>query len=249
MRLRQGRVAALVVAVCAVGATLAGCGGKSGDAAASSGSPSRPAGASSAASKAPAPSGEGKNRAGDPLPGLPTTGEARKQLAALKAEKPHSMSGYSRAKFPHWAQQGNKCDTRETVLERDGKGVKRDGECRAVEGTWHSLYDDKTADKAGQVDIDHIVPLANAWRSGADKWDDDRRKAFANDLTHPQLLTVSAASNRSKGDQSPDQWQPPAKSAWCFYGRGWTSVKSTYGLSVTEEERGMLTKMLDTCTS
>ncbi|WP_338058257.1 HNH endonuclease family protein [Streptomyces roseifaciens] len=159
------------------------------------------------------------------------------------------MTGYSRAKFPHWAQQGNKCDTRETILGRDGKDVKRDAECRAVSGAWQSLYDGKTFTAASQVDIDHIVPLANAWRSGADQWTTDRRKALANDLTHPQLLTVSAATNRSKGDQSPDQWQPPAKTAWCAYGRAWTSVKSTYGLTVTEDEKKMLTTMLGTCTS
>ncbi|MFI9235330.1 HNH endonuclease family protein [Streptomyces sp. NPDC053079] len=183
------------------------------------------------------------------LPGLPSAGEARQQLGKLTVADPRPMTGYSRSAFPHWAQQGNKCDTRETVLERDGQGVKRDAECRATSGSWRSFYDDKTFTAASQVDIDHIVPLANAWRSGADKWPTDRRKAFANDLTHPQLLTVSAASNRSKGDQSPDQWQPPAKSAWCVYGRAWTSVKSTYGLTVTENERKMLTTMLGTCTA
>ncbi|MBO0656708.1 HNH endonuclease [Streptomyces triculaminicus] len=182
------------------------------------------------------------------LPGLPPAGQARTQLAGLKEEAPHSMSGYSRAAFPHWAQQGNKCDTRETVLERDGKDVKRDAECRAVSGSWRSLYDGKTYTKAAQVDIDHIVPLANAWRSGADKWDNTRRKALANDLTHPQLLTVSAATNRSKGDQSPDQWQPPDRASWCVYGRAWVSVKSTYALSITADERKTLTKMLDSCT-
>jgi hypothetical protein len=98
-----------------------------------------------------------------------------------------------------------------------------------------------------------MVPLANAWRSGASTWTQEKRKAFANDLTHPQLLAVSASSNRSKGDQSPDEWQPPAttywSTYWCTYGRAWTSVKATYGLSVTEAEKDMLTEMLDTCRS
>lgn len=85
----------------------------------------------------------------------------------------------------------------------------RDEQCRAVSGTWFSPYDDRTLTAAPQVDIDHIVPLANAWRLGADTWDTATRKAFANDLGNPQLIAVPAASNRSKGDQSPDRWSPP----------------------------------------
>ncbi|MEU1310545.1 HNH endonuclease family protein [Streptomyces cinnamoneus] len=251
----QARAGACVTVACAVAMTLGGCGDSGADRAepgakSASGSTSKTA---STSASAPAPgstaTGEGKGSGREVLPGLPSAGEARQALGKLAVAAPRPMSGYSRAAFPHWAQQGNKCDTRETVLERDGQGVKRDAECRAVSGTWRSFYDDKTFTAASQVDIDHIVPLANAWRSGADTWTNDKRKAFANDLAHPQLLTVSAATNRSKGDQSPDQWQPPAKSAWCVYGRAWTSVKSTYGLTVTEEERKMLTTMLGTCTA
>ncbi|MYT19859.1 DUF1524 domain-containing protein [Streptomyces sp. SID7760] len=172
---------------------------------------------------------------------------ARAQLAALKVAAPGTMAGYSRAKFTHWAEQGNKCDTREVVLKRDGTDVKQDSECKAVSGTWKSLYDGVVVTEASKMDIDHIVPLAEGWRSGAAGWDAARRKAFANDLTHPQLLSVSAASNRSKGDQSPDLWQPPDKASWCQYGRAWTTVKSTYGLTVTEAEKKMLATMLDRC--
>ncbi|MEU4212428.1 HNH endonuclease family protein [Streptomyces sp. NPDC026206] len=235
--------------VCAVVVALGGCGGKSDEKTKPAAQNSASASASaSAAPAASASAGEGKGGR-EVLPGLPSADEARKQLGQLTVAKPRPMTGYSRTAFPHWAQQGNKCDTRETALERDGQEVKRDAECRAVSGTWHSFYDGKTLKAASEVDIDHIVPLANAWRSGADKWTTERRKAFANDLVHPQLLTVSAASNRSKGDQSPDQWQPPAKTAWCVYSRAWTSVKTTYGLTITDDERKMLTTMLGTCTA
>ncbi|MFJ2722674.1 HNH endonuclease family protein [Streptomyces sp. NPDC087437] len=183
------------------------------------------------------------------LPGVPTAEQARTELAGLTVAPHGSMSGYSRAKFPHWAQQGERCDTRETVLERDGTGVQRDEECRAVSGSWTSAYDDKTFTNASDLDIDHMVPLANAWRSGASQWTQEKRKTFANDLTHPQLLAVSAASNRSKGDQGPDEWQPPSKPYWCTYARAWVSVKATYELSVTKAERNTLTDMLGTCPS
>ncbi|MFD7030269.1 DUF1524 domain-containing protein [Streptomyces sp. NPDC059917] len=157
------------------------------------------------------------------------------------------MAGYSRAKFPHWAQQGARCDTREVALARDDQDVVHDDECRAVVGTWASAYDDKVLTAASQVDIDHTVPLANAWRSGADRWDTSKRKDFASDLQGPRLLAVSAASNRSKGDRSPDQWSPPSRAYWCTYSRAWTHIKHTYQLAITEPERDQLNGMLDTC--
>ncbi|MGW4696650.1 HNH endonuclease family protein [Kitasatospora cineracea] len=181
------------------------------------------------------------------LPGPPSADQARMELDALVVEAPHSMDGYSRAKFPHWAIQWGTCDTREVVLARDGVDVVQDGQCRAIAGTWTSVYDDKVLTAASQVDIDHMVPLAAAWRSGADGWDTAKRKAFANDLEHSQLVAVSAASNRSKADKSPDAWRPPALGYWCTYSRAWTDIKHVYGLSVTEQEKAALNEMLDTC--
>ncbi|WP_237536622.1 HNH endonuclease family protein [Streptomyces sp. SID5785] len=218
-----------------------GCGTQT-DGTGPSGTPAADGPSGSAASGAP-----GAPEATGTLPGMPTAQQARQQLTTLKVAAHGSMSGYSRDRFPHWAEQGDDCNTRETVLARDGKDVERDGECRAVSGTWVSVYDDKKFTSASGLDIDHTVPLANAWRSGASKWTQEQRKAFANDLTHPQLLSVSAGSNRSKGDQGPDEWQPPAKAYWCSYARSWVSVKATYALTVTEAEKTTLTEMLDTC--
>lgn len=113
----------------------------------------------SASASAGAPGGEAGTGT---LPGVPSAEQTRTELAGLKVAPNGSMSGYSRAKFPHWASQGESCDTRETVLERDGADVKRDGECRAVSGRWVSVYDDKAFTDASDLDIDHMVPLANA---------------------------------------------------------------------------------------
>lgn len=241
---RQIRVPGAALAA-ALLLALAGCSGAGGPGAGKGTGPDP-----GASAPHPAPPGAGGGPAGgDVLPGLVPTAVARTQLAALKVAPVGTMAGYSRAKFAHWAQQGDKCDTREVVLERDGSDVKRDAECRAVSGSWKSLYDGKSVTDAAAMDIDHMVPLAEGWRSGAAGWDAARRKAFANDLTHPQLVAVTASSNRAKGDQSPDLWQPPDRSSWCQYGRAWTTVKSAYGLTVTEPEKKMLTTMLDTCAS
>jgi hypothetical protein len=168
-------------------------------------------------------------------------------LAALKVAPNGSMAGYSRDRFPHWINQGGGCDTRDVVLKRDGKGIKVTADCKITAGTWSSVYDQKTLTDPQAVDVDHMVPLAAAWRSGASKWTEDQRLQFANDLTRPQLIAVSAASNRSKGDQDPSQWKPPNHDYWCTYAQSWIAVKSFWQLTVTQAEQTALGDMLATC--
>jgi hypothetical protein len=176
----------------------------------------------------------------------PGAGDSASQLRQLTIAKSGSMRGYSRARFPHWRDAGRNCDVRDTVLKRDGKNVKLSG-CNVVGGRWVSAYDERTLTEPSGVDIDHMVPLANAWRSGADKWNDDRRGDFANDLTRPQLRAVSASSNRAKGDQDPSQWKPANRSFWCAYAVDWIAVKHFWKLRVTTAEKAALSDMLDTC--
>ncbi|WP_431041723.1 HNH endonuclease family protein [Streptomyces sp. P1-3] len=181
------------------------------------------------------------------MPEPPAVAEARAELEQLAVDLPHGMDGYSRARFPHWVDQGDQCDTREVVLQRDGEDVVQDDLCRATSGSWLSRYDGRTLNSASQVDIDHMVPLANAWRSGADEWTTPQRRRFANDLANSQLIAVSAASNRSKADKGPDAWKPPSVDYWCTYSRAWVSVKYIYKLNITERERAELNRMLNTC--
>lgn len=168
-------------------------------------------------------------------------------LDALTVAAAGSMSGYSREKFTHWISQGNGCDTRDVVLKRDGKNVKSTADCKITSGSWYSPYDEKTLTDPQDLDIDHVVPLAAAWRSGASKWTDEQRKDFANDLTRPQLVAVSLQSNRAKGDQDPSTWKPPNHAYWCTYAQKWVTVKTYYKLSVTQAEKSALADMLATC--
>jgi hypothetical protein len=172
---------------------------------------------------------------------------AREQLDELEIGESASMRGYSRDRFSHWLTVDG-CDVRQTVLARDGEGVEvEDDDCRVTGGTWHSAFDGATLTDPGDLDIDHIVPLANSWRTGAAEWDDDRRADFANDLDTPQLIAVSASSNRAKGDQDPSQWKPPERGYWCRYAHDWIAVKHHWELWVTQEEKEALADMLDTC--
>ncbi|WUJ04255.1 HNH endonuclease family protein [Actinoplanes sp. NBC_00393] len=181
-----------------------------------------------------------------PAPDSSDAADAVATLDTLTVAKAGSMRGYNRDKFPHWRDTGENCDVRDEVLKRDGSKVKYSG-CNVVAGTWDSLYDGKVLNSPTKVDIDHMVPLANAWRSGAAKWSTDERSEFANDLDRPQLIAVSQTSNRAKGDQDPSTWKPSAEESWCAYARDWIEVKSYWKLTVTSAEKDALTDMLETC--
>ena len=180
-------------------------------------------------------------------PGIPDTNTAKSELAALRVAPEGPMTGYSREEFPHWATVSGECNTRETVLKRDGTNVQTNPSCAAVSGNWFSPYDGKTYTAASDIDIDHVVPLAAAWRSGAKAWTKDKRKQFANDLTSPQLIAVKDTVNQNKGDKTPDVWKPPVQGYWCTYAKMWTRSKSKWGLTITEAEKGALTSMLGGC--
>ncbi len=169
------------------------------------------------------------------------------QLDALRVDEWSSLTGYNRDSFPTWSAQGNDCDTREVVLKRDGQSVKTGAACKITQGTWFSAYDGKTVTEAKDLDIDHMVPLANAWRTGAKDWSADQREQFANDLTNPQLLAVSLSTNRSKGDRDPADWKPPRREYWCEYAQRWIAVKSYWQLRVRTAEKAALQEMLATC--
>ncbi|WP_310728770.1 HNH endonuclease family protein [Streptomyces sp. N2A] len=180
-------------------------------------------------------------------PGPPSAATARTYLTQIKQQPEGPQDGYSRAKFPHWIDQGKGCNTREVVLKRDGKNVHQDGSCAAVSGTWVSPYDGATWTKASDLDIDHVVPLSEAWKSGAAKWTTARRQALANDLTHSQLIAVTDNVNQEKGDKDPAKWLPPKASYHCQYARMWVWVKHEYGMTADSAEKAALKKILDRC--
>jgi hypothetical protein len=180
-------------------------------------------------------------------PGIPSESTARTWLSTIRVAPLGTSDGYSRDLFPHWWTVTGTCNTREMVLQRDGTNVVVDSSCAAISGSWYSPYDGATWRAASDVDIDHVVPLSNAWRTGARSWTTAKREAFANDRYHPQLIAVTDNVNQAKGDQSPDQWKPPLTSYWCTYAKMWVASKYEWGLWVTSTERSALYGMLDRC--
>ncbi len=180
-------------------------------------------------------------------PGIPSASTARSELASLRVAADGSMSGYSRDLFPHWHTVSGACNTRETVLKRDGTNVVTNSSCAAVSGSWFSPYDGASWSAASDVDIDHIVPLAAAWRTGASSWTTAKREQFANDITGPQLIAVTDNVNQAKGDQTPATWKPPRTTYWCTYAKMWTHSKFRWALTINSAEKSALTDMLNRC--
>ncbi|MGR6970147.1 HNH endonuclease family protein [Streptomyces cynarae] len=179
-----------------------------------------------------------------PTPVSATT--ARSYLASLTVAT-ENRTGYSRDLFPTWITISGTCNTREYILKRDGSNVVTDSSCAATSGSWYSPYDGATWYAASDVDIDHLVPLAEAWDSGASKWTTSQRQAFANDITRPQLLAVTDNVNQAKGDQDPATWVPSRSSYVCTYVRAWVQVKYYYDLSVDSAEKNALQNYLAGC--
>lgn len=180
-------------------------------------------------------------------PGIPDPGTAKAQLAELTVAPEGPMDGYDRDRFPHWSEGADNCNTRESVLERDGEDVEVGDDCYPTSGTWNSAYDGEDWTEASDLDIDHVVPLAAAWRSGAADWTDERREQFANDLEGPQLIAVTDSVNQEKSDQTPETWMPPLADYHCTYASMWIGSKHKWELSVTEAEKSSLADALGTC--
>lgn len=169
-------------------------------------------------------------------------------LAQLTIAPEVDGSDYDRDAFKHWVDaDGDGCDARQEVLLVEAEeGV--DPECPVERGEWISLYDGVVVTEPSLLDIDHMVPLKEAWESSASSWTAQDREAYANDLDEPDaLIAVTASTNRSKSDRDPAHWQPPDSSTWCVYATSWIRVKVKWSLNADEAEVAALRDMLATC--
>lgn len=164
---------------------------------------------------------------------------------AIKTLKiaPDVRAGYSRSNFKHWSDlDKNGCNTRNDVIIAEALvKPKVEAGCKIVKdtGKWYSAYDAATVTNFSALDVDHMVPLAEAWDSGANKWDAAKREVYANDMgDSTSLIAVTAATNRSKSDQDPAEWLP-AKDV-CSYIANWVHVKVRWSLTVDDKELKVL---------
>ena len=191
--------------------------------------------------------------------GTPT--EAARLLVDLPVEpRARPRTPYSRSAFGQsWVDtDGNGCNQRDDVLLRDAVPgtvrLARQGGCDhdVIAGDWVDPYtgkalsfdDLKDPAQAQGIQIDHVVPLSEAWSSGADSWRFDRRLAFANDLS--ELLAVDGPTNARKSDGDPAAWRPP-KRGQCTYAIRWIEIKHGWDLAVDVSEVRALEQMLGYC--
>lgn len=186
---------------------------------------------------------------------------ARAQLSTLAVKGRAPKTGYDRALFGQaWSDDvtvefgHNGCDTRNDILRRDlDNETFRAGtnDCVVATGLLHDPYTGtdinfvRGQNTSSAVQIDHVVPLSDAWQKGAQSWAADTRRNFANDPRN--LLAVDGPSNQQKSDSDAATWLPANKAYRCMYAVKIIDVKSAYGIWVTDAERTALAAQLDTC--
>lgn len=162
---------------------------------------------------------------------------------------PEDTSAYDRDRyFGQWKDADRDCrSTRHEVLQQEGRDLRWSSSgCTVVTGTWRSMYDGRTYTRAADLQIDHLVPVSEAWDSGARLWTQARRVAFYNDLGYGlSLNAIAPRLNQSKGDRGPEAWLPPANR--CRYVEAWTAVKHRWRLKVDSAERAALVRLADGC--
>jgi len=191
--------------------------------------------------------------------GYPVTADdlatGRAALGTLEVKGRAPRTGYEREEFgQRWADvDRNGCDTRNDVLQRDLDDIGLDPAthgCVVLTGTLADPYTGESipfarGERSADVQIDHVVALADAWQKGAQGWTRDTRTAFANDPAN--LLAVDGSANQSKGAGDAATWLPPNRGYRCAYALRQTVVKAAYGLWVTQAEHDALTREIDRC--
>ena len=160
-----------------------------------------------------------------------------------------SRTGYERTKFRHWIDADRDgCNTRKEAILAEAVTAPEVGPgCSLTGGSWFSFYDYVTAEDAAGLDVDHMVPLAEAWDSGASAWTAAERQAYANDLGDPRsLIAVTARSNRQKSDKDPADWLP-IEGYVCTYVSDWATVKTRWGLTSDAREKDVLSELASSC--
>ncbi|WII70861.1 HNH endonuclease family protein [Bdellovibrio sp. 22V] len=131
-------------------------------------------------------------------------------------------------------------NTRAKVLVRDSEEeitYRGDRQCVVETGRWLDPYSNKEFTSSREIQIDHMVPLKNAYVSGAWKWDYKTRCLYANYMGYRNhLIPASVRENTSKGDRAPDRYLPTELSYRCQYVKDWLTVKLIWGLTMNPDE-------------
>ncbi|HEV7627711.1 MAG TPA: HNH endonuclease family protein [Streptomyces sp.] len=199
---------------------------------------------------------DGTERGLAPLTSAADHERARGLIATLRTKGRGPRTGYEREAFGYaWKDSvddvplaHNGCDTRNDLMARDGRQLKRKqgSGCVIVSMTLLDPYTGNTIDwrkqQATEVQIDHVMPLSYDWQMGAARWSESERERIANDPLN--LIPVDGPTNSSKGDSGPASWLPPNKQIRCAYSVRFAQVALKYKLPVTSPDKQT---MLEQC--
>ncbi|WP_413575090.1 HNH endonuclease family protein [Bdellovibrio sp. HCB290] len=142
----------------------------------------------------------------------------------------------------------NSCfNTRGLVLERDSKVpvTMNSNGCSVIRGEWAEPYTGRTVTEASEIQIDHFVPLKNAYVSGAHKWNFSKRCLYANFMGNDfQLLSTDGPENMRKSDNTPERYMPPNRAYACQYLQQWLKVKLIWDLGLTPPEKQVVENLI-----
>ncbi len=183
---------------------------------------------------------------------IPTQSGSHRFIEVVIATPSTDIPRYDRDEWRHWTDEDGDCqDARQETLIAESLtpvSFKTEDQCRVATGSWIGPYTGTAVDDPSLLDVDHVVPLANAHRSGGWAWNREKKAAYANDLNYPDhLIATTRGANRSKGADGPEAWRPPDESYWCEYAIDWFAIKNDWKLTATEEEWEALREMGETC--
>ena len=169
------------------------------------------------------------------------------QLRPLVAEPDADVPDYDRDRFAAWLDADRDCvNTRHEILQSEAVDYSMNARGCAVEaGEWFDPYTDRTYADPRDLDVDHVVALADAWVSGAWAWADEVLDRFSNDLGN--LNAIAAGENRSKSASGPADYSPSAPGARCDYLVQYATVKIRWGLEITPRDFAVVEAGLEGC--
>ena len=158
--------------------------------------------------------------------------------------EPEVVGTYDRWLYKHWIdvdRDGQRTRTEVLIQESLIPVTLSSNGKKVTTGLWVGPYTGLVTRSPSDLQIDHMIPLREAHKSGAHAWTEQQRQDYANDMTNANhLIAVRGRSNSSKGARDPAEWMPPNRAYWCEYLENWVKIKQNYGLSIDRVERDAL---------
>jgi hypothetical protein len=154
---------------------------------------------------------------------------------------------YVKEDWPHWLELSG-CKTARTVVLESTSRVPvtwtNPRQCEIREGLWVDAYTGEEYTRAGQLEVDHIIPPVYANAANGWQWDNQKRAQFANDPL--DLAPVARETHRKKRERSIGRWRPD-DAFLCEYAQGWNDVATKYDLDLFGQDKSRINTILKDC--